>query len=100
MDCESLRLRGDTLQAVQNDILTRVEERLEQEFQRLSRLGQTSLDPSAAVHIRAAIDVGKRMDETDSRVAALRVRMDASEARCRSMGDRSEAANHQYLQNA
>eukprot|EP00929_Paragymnodinium_shiwhaense_P095344 TRINITY_DN56423_c0_g1_i1.p1 TRINITY_DN56423_c0_g1~~TRINITY_DN56423_c0_g1_i1.p1 ORF type:complete len:399 (+),score=101.58 TRINITY_DN56423_c0_g1_i1:34-1230(+) len=102
VECEGLRLRNDTLQALQNSVVATVDERLEQEFERLARVGHAGLEPStsAAVHIRAAIDAGKRLDEVEARVSALRLRIDSSESRFRAIADRSDAACTQSIEAA
>jgi hypothetical protein len=119
-DTDGLRLRSDGLQGRHEDLLCTVEQRVEEVVarcveQELDRLASgayaleglhrnfegpiTGTDSSART-ARTVQELARRTDEIDSRVAALRVRVEAHDGRFAAVSERTEAVCQQAVESA
>lgn len=110
LDMEALRHRSaDSLLGLRNDLAHMVEARLESELAHLGaelRSARQQAAPAAAPPERRRSDddvgagalareLGRRLEDTEARLSALRVRVDGQDGRLAGMGDRAEAAGQQ-----
>jgi DNA repair exonuclease SbcCD ATPase subunit len=91
-DAESLRLR---LEGLREDALCAVDRRIDVEIDRLMSQ-RTAPYPEH----RSDKDLHRRLDESEARIAALRVRIDAHDSRFSALGERAEAACQRALEDS
>lgn len=94
VDAEGVRLR---LEGLREDALCAVDRRIDQEIDRLMSQRMTPFTDHHS-HNRGDKDLQRRLDESEARVAALRVRVDAHDDRFGALGERAEAACQQALE--
>jgi len=92
VDAEGLRAR---LEGLREDALCTVERKIDQEIERLIPHRMTSSSDA-----RSEKDLARRLDESEARIAGLRVRIDAHDDRFTALGERAEAACQQALESA
>lgn len=102
MDIDAFKHRMDSLQAFREDILQTVDMRLDQEVDRLtgSKGSEQMRQEVHASSSKAAPELSRRIDDTEARVAALRVRVDAHDTRFTSLGERAETVCQQAVESA
>jgi len=105
VDTDGLLRRSEGLQNLRNDLLRETEERLQQEMDRLDaahRFNHSQVHGQAAPEVAqwggAARDLSRRIDESEARVAALKVRVDAHDSRFGSISERAEALCQQAVE--
>jgi hypothetical protein len=124
-DTDGLRLRSDGLQGRHDDLLSSVEQRVEQCVARcvehelahalerlaagasMERLHHLEEPPANAVSSAEASrtakslqDLGRRSDDLESRFAAIRVRVEAHDSRFASVGERVEVVCQQAVESS
>mmetsp|Transcript_31692 Transcript_31692/g.98842 ORF Transcript_31692/g.98842 Transcript_31692/m.98842 type:complete len:278 (+) Transcript_31692:16-849(+) len=105
-DVDGMLRRYESLQGMRGDLLREADDRLQQELDRLDlRHGSHALHhhmhPEASAQMGSAVrDLSRRVDDAESRVAALKVRVDAHDGRLASVGERSEVLCQQTLEGA
>lgn len=101
VDTDGCLRRCEAFRGLREEVLREAEHVLQQELDRLEQR-QCSHTPAQAMPEVAqwgsvARDLSRRMDDSEARVAALKVRLDGHDGRIASIGDRSEALYQQAL---
>jgi len=105
MEVDGLLRRYEGLQGMRAELLREAEDRLQQELDRLDvRQGSQAvpqMPPEVPPQLGSAMrDLSRRVDDTETRVATLKVRVDAHEGRLGSVSERSEVLCQQALEGA
>ncbi|CAE8625776.1 unnamed protein product [Polarella glacialis] len=97
VDVDGVRRRCEVLGGLRDEVLQAVEAKLEQELDHIdSRRSRgdflRSDERRSSTESGNSKDVLRRLDDFEARAAAIRVRVDAHDARFNSLGERTEAA--------
>jgi len=104
-DLDSFVVRIEGLQSLRAECTEVVDRRIGQEVERLERAIDAAVEPQR-VHApernfadsKAIQDAGRRLDDSEAKLAALRVRLDAHDGRFASVGERAETACQQAVE--
>lgn len=107
MDLDGLKVRSEGLQGIREEVINEIDRRLERERHEREREKEFMRVPDFARHPEHHGDThrdspreAKRLEDTEARVAALRVRVDAHDSRFSSIGERAETACQQAVEGA
>lgn len=93
MDVDGLKLRSESLHGLRDEVLCAVDRRLEKELARPNMpLEQPVPD------VQRGRDLLRRVEDTEARVSALRVRVDSHDSRFNSIAERAEAVCQQAVE--
>jgi len=109
VDVDGLLRRTEGIQGLRDELFREVEECLRQEFERRLDLHRNDSQLRSGGHLapdvsawggNGARDLTRRLDDSEARVAALKVRVDAHDSRFGSLGERTEALCQQANESA
>lgn len=102
VDSDGLRRRSEVMAGVREDLMQAMEAKLEQELSKVLEVNQFhggggATGGSSSYELK---DLARRLDDTEARAAAQRVRVDAHDARFGNLGERIEAVCQQAAEQA
>eukprot|EP00927_Polykrikos_kofoidii_P065726 TRINITY_DN61442_c0_g1_i1.p1 TRINITY_DN61442_c0_g1~~TRINITY_DN61442_c0_g1_i1.p1 ORF type:complete len:501 (+),score=92.41 TRINITY_DN61442_c0_g1_i1:125-1504(+) len=107
VDMDGFRLRCDNIDGMRDEILSLTDQRFEQEAEERLKVQKWSDPVSGANDLTSSAnakvvsqDFTRRLEEVESRQAALRVRVDSHDSRFSSLGERAEAACQQAVESS
>lgn len=104
-DVDGMLRRYESLQGMRGEVLREADERLQHELDRLDLRHSSHAPMHAPMEVSGQVgsavrDLSRRVDDTETRVAALKVRVDAHDGRLSSVAERSEILCQQALDSA